>query len=510
MIYNYFIDTSIYNDKSDFMINLVNPIILKDNQKLRFKLISFSSLNNVYNISQELNNNIFNLKKYKKTLIIGQSPALTVSPVLRQVDVSPYYTTVNTFPATAPNVPIETRHFLYVTSLFSFYVEEVVLENYILYLGTDRITTADENPFPLYFKHMFLDVPPTDTALMIPCFNQYKTIDTWFIINKPSGLLDQLNRVEVDIYFNYDNHQNPDAGTITVELCKQSSGVVSVIGTTVSNYTVIDMLANNTRRIDVPVITDPNTATSTYIVRFSTTGFKEHAIEQFFFNKINFIKNDFGYYEESDLPVELEQEVNITIPDGIYSATTLITKLNLLLTSFGFINTKFSLQTYNYKLLITNTDIITGLTLYDLNNLFQFTFTNKLASMLGFNNIVLVNRLTVFEGNKTINLLNFQKYLITTNLSVLDAVEVHLKNNEYNSDGIGDVITVINKDVPPFQYINYINTENIFYEIKNRVINNIGFKILNEFKQSIKSISGSTIQFQLQVLTRNKNNVIIK
>lgn len=499
MIYNFFVDTSIYPNRGDFTLNLHTPVIITDKERLRFKLINFSSLNNIYNISQELNNNTINIKRYKKELIYGQSPALTVSPILRQVDVLPYYTTTGTLLPQAD----ASQHITYSTNLINFYVEEVVLENYIIYLRDGRITANNVSPAQLYFRNMFLDTPTTDPDLMIPCFNQNKIIDKWFIINKPSGFLDQLNRVEVDIQFIYDGHTNPDAGTITVEICKQTSGVVSVIGTVTSNYTIADMLANNSKRIVVPVTADPNTPTSTYIVRFSTTGFKNHATTQFFFKKLNFIKNDFGYYEESNFPVELDQTYNLTIPDGIYSATNLIAKINSLLVEVAIINTMISLQTYNYKMLISNVDIITGLTQYDLNNQFIFTFPAKLANMLGFNNEILLNRMAIIEGSGTINLTNFQKYIITSSLKVKDNQHLFLRDDEYLADGVGDVVAVINKDIAPFQYINYINEENVYYDIENKMIHNINFKILNEFKQQLPSMPSATLHFQL-ITYKNK------
>jgi hypothetical protein len=194
---------------------------------------------------------------------------------------------------------------------------------------------------------------------------------------------------------------------------------------------------------------------------------------------------------------ELEQEYNITIPNGIYSATNLFTKINNLLSEFGVLKTKFSLQSYNYKSLITNTDTLSGLINYDYNAIFIFTFSNKLMRMLGFEGIISVNRGSIVESLNTINLINFQKYLITTNLKISNSPQLFLKEGEYNSEGIGDVVAIINKDIGPFEYINYINLENTYFDIDNKVINNISFKILNEFKQSLASMPASTIHIQL-------------
>jgi len=511
MIYNYIIDSSIYKDKSDFMINLVNPIIITEKQKLRFKLINFSSLNNTYNISDELNNNTFNVKQYKKLLLYVQNPDLSTSPIITESDVAPYYepATISVFPFTTTLLykPKDqfSRHMVYnQIAGVNFYAEEVTLENYTLYLRDGRITEANSSPPILYFYNMFFNNnPANDIAFMIPFFNQSKVADKWFIVSKPSGFLDQLNKVEIDLHFHFDGHNNPDAGTITIYVTSVnfSNGNIIIIGSKTETYAISDMLEDNTRRITINITYTPNTAFNTYLIYCDTTGFKTHARDQFYFKKLNIIRNNFGYFQESE-DVILERTINMTIPDGIYSATNLISKINNLLTENVIINTKFSLQSYNYKLLITNTDITTGLSQYDFNNQFVFTFTSKLASMLGFNNINTLLRFNTIEANDTINLLNFQKYLITTNLSVADAVELHLKNGEYNSEGVGDVVAVINKDIPPFQYINYINTENIYYEINNKVINNISFKILNEYKQSIKSMAGCTIQFQLIVLKK--------
>jgi hypothetical protein len=494
------VDTSIYPDKSDFTLNLLNPIIITEKERLRFKLINFSSLNNIYNISSELNNNTINLKRYKKLLLYVQNPDLSTSPIITEADVAPYYEIATSIsPLLYKPKDQFSRHMVYnQIAGINFYAEEITLANYTLYLRDGRITAANSSPATLYFYNMFFnDNPINDIAFMIPFFNQSKVADKWFIITKPSGFLDQINRVEIDLHFHKHGHNNPDAGTITIYVTSVnfSNGNITIIGSKTETYTPSQMLADNTRRITINITYTPNTPFNTYLIYCDSSGFKTHARDQFYFKKLNIIRNNFGYFQESG-DVILDQDINMTIPDGIYGASNLVTKINNLLTENAVINTKISLQSYNYKLLVTNTDITTGLLQYDFNNRFVFTFPDKLGSMLGFNNVI-VNRLTSVEADNSINLLNFQKYLITSSMKMRNPPELFLKDDEYRNEGIGDVVAIINKDIPAFQYINYINLENISYDIDNKVIHNINFKLLNEFKQRLPSMPSATFQFQL-------------
>jgi hypothetical protein len=317
MIYNFLVDTSIYADKSDFTLNLLNPIIITEKERLRFKLINFSSLNNIYNISSELNNNTFNVKRYKKLLIYVRNPLLTTSPIISQNDTLLYYNTTTHLPLNSV-----ARHTTY-NNLggVNYLVEEVVLANYTLYLRDGRITEADTSPETLYFYNMFLDNPSNNIAFMIPFFNNNKVADKIFIINKPSGFTDQLNRVEIDMFFYLNNHNNPDTGVITTEVCRVdfTTGALTIIGTKNEQYTVAQMAADNTRRITINVTADPNIKETTYIVRFTTAGFKTEAKTQFYLKKLNFIRDDFGYFQESG-DVILDEDIDITIPDGIYGS----------------------------------------------------------------------------------------------------------------------------------------------------------------------------------------------
>lgn len=491
-----FVDTCIYPNKSDFTLNLANPIIINEDEKLTFKLINFSSLNSIYNISSDLNNNTFNLKRFKRTLIWAQNPALTTSQIISQNDMTPYYNTTT-------NLPIDSGHVALVLNGITTYVERIFMTDYFLSLRDYRITTTNLSPTERYFYNVFLNNPITDdTSKMMNVFDTTGlNISKEFTIEKRNGEYEQINRIEISVYVKFTLSV---IGTITATLygVDLSDNLITITNNTLT-YTTQMLVANNTHIITL-IPPQPNIRYKSYHIKYTKTGFNSFAFNSLYFSKINIIRNDWGFFPASGSPPELDQEYNITIPNGIYSSTNLFTKMNALLASNGVSNTKFSLQTYNYKTLITNTDILTGLIDTDYNAIHTFTFPTKLGKMLGFESITSVGRGSSTEALNTINLINFQKYLITTSLKLTNSPQMFLKEGEYRAEGIGDVVAIINKDIAPFEYINYTNLENTSYHIDNKIINNISFKILNEYKQNLPTFPSCTMHFEL-IKTKNKN-----
>ena len=70
MIYNYYIDKRKNNKSDDFIdIHLEHPIETTNYEYLKVKLCDFKFLNNIFNISGNLMNNKFNIRRYSKTYI---------------------------------------------------------------------------------------------------------------------------------------------------------------------------------------------------------------------------------------------------------------------------------------------------------------------------------------------------------------------------------------------------------------------------------------------------------
>jgi hypothetical protein len=104
--------------------------------------------------------------------------------------------------------------------------------------------------------------------------------------------------------------------------------------------------------------------------------------------------------------------------------------------------------------------------------------------MLGFIDNPSIIKAANITAPNSINLLSFKKILITSNLKLTNKPFTSF-NITNKSDGVGDVLLWIDRDVIPFEYVNWINATDHRLQIDNKIISNINFKITNEYGQNI-------------------------
>ena len=74
MLYNFYIDKNKYNKNNNFIdVKIPHPITCYDDEYLKIKVLDIQYLNNMYNVSYKLQNNII---KINRTAIIYTEPIL--------------------------------------------------------------------------------------------------------------------------------------------------------------------------------------------------------------------------------------------------------------------------------------------------------------------------------------------------------------------------------------------------------------------------------------------------
>jgi hypothetical protein len=188
-----------------------------------------------------------------------------------------------------------------------------------------------------------------------------------------------------------------------------------------------------------------------------------------------------------DFQFDFNFQNNFVIPDGSYSITTLMAVINDFIITAAYNNVKVNYITYNNKLTITSTQspfVYSAVNKIDTQFNLEFIFYNKLKSMLGFIDNPSIIKAANITAPNSINLLSFKKILITSNLKLTNKPFTSF-NITNKSDGVGDVLLWIDRDVIPFEYVNWINATDHRLQIDNKIISNINFKITNEYGQNI-------------------------
>lgn len=203
------------------------------------------------------------------------------------------------------------------------------------------------------------------------------------------------------------------------------------------------------------------------ISRTPSTGFPANKL---FFKNMFFLR---AIPTENVIP-STSTDYPITIEDGFYNTTDLITKIN---TYSASANAKITLQLRDFtnKIYISNTEAPAQ------GNIKVLIFPNKTtANMYGFNNTILSLSSAVLSDTY-INIMNFQKVILSTDLTF--SVKTHnelISNNNDRTKGISNIITWVSSDEPPMTCIKYKNNEGLSHKLDNRHINAFKLSFYNE------------------------------
>lgn len=462
--YNFYIDKTKYNKDDNYIdIKIPHPITCYDDEYLKIKVLDIQYLNNMYNVSSKLQNNI--IKLIRTTFQYDTEPALmniltdlydTSDPLL------PYNTSTTLTYDTANDI-----QFITGTNFKIHYKDDQILD------GVDEFQNIfyGTTPIELMFK-------PNDNYIIVEKLDNTNTDylrQVTYAIKKTIVHTEEV-LIQLVVQGSHDNitYTNIPIMTANTELITFADD--SIQGA------IIDKV-----RIDLV-----NRINYKYY-KFSVTNNAPSVDQQGY--KLNTLK----LFSWSQQPYTIGTTTlnNLVIPDGFYNSTSYIAKIRELISPY---NMNISLDSLSNKISITHT-------LTD-NIKFPYTDTNggisfeletpNLRQNMGFDNELnqlVVN--TALLGNTNIDLVNYKKIILSTNLDFTNKTHNDLVGGNTEETGVGNILLWIDNDEAPFTCIKYKNYENTSYRIENKTINNIIFTIYNEKSQQL-NLDNMLIHFEIE------------
>jgi hypothetical protein len=459
MKYSFYVDKKKNNlDNKELIVIPQYPIINDPEESiLKLKLINFKFLNNIYNISNNLMNNKFNIRRTTKTFTFtyggselflndtGFFDANNVLLVDEVIDITLHQSTI-----TYDNTSLTYYNTADITDDTASYWENILKDtvdgstrkmklqdtyvNFIEITSDERITSFDIT----FYRDSSISSPVSIDIVL----QKYNTL---------SGLWDNI-----------------DIETLSFAILNVDEEQISKTFSAIDATNSISPAPNDKYRI----------TSNTGSIPFSLYIIKLQANKQ-----IPIFDNG-----TEDSPTEN----TIIIPDGFYKISTLKKTLNDLLTSYKI---SISFNEYTNKIKFTNDNITfipTEADLIDDNFKLDLVIPNieNLKENLGitdsYEQYIQIPYNSYFEGNTHVNLMNFSKIIIVTNLAFKNKTHNDILNNgNVYGRGIGDVLCWVDSDIPPFTCINYTNYERVDYELQNDHINYITFRFYNEKSQEL-------------------------
>ena len=478
-VFNFYVDTSTSTERDNIKLLLDTPIQTQPNEYLEIKVLDVSMMNDNYNISSTLNNNQFTIERTQVYYEIIPSNPKVLSPIINVLD---FYQTED------GNNLIPNSTFRDDADGYEF----VRNPDYYIYFYDTRIVEGDNNHL---IHNIFDDVSLTQTIRLS------RTYDTHFVIeNRAEDSYDFLDSVEVSLL--------NDGSAIATDTTFVFSVSYSNDNVTYTNFSV----SNNT--ITFPANPTPNSSVRTTTITINHPA-QPHAYKYYRLKFVmdNAIITDTGYewvkmrmikntYTTQPTPTIYNE--TITIPNGFYNSTNFISTLNTLLTSY---NLTLSLNSTTNKLLFNNSNPATHIYhSYDdieENNTLKIILDNHLLKrMFGFNNTITeLPKASITTADANINLLHYQKLVLTTDLCFNIPTNHTLKEwKEEKGDGMRNILLWVATDEPPYTIIKYRNYEGITYRINDNYISSLNFYFYNEFKQSVDI---NRLLFHIQITKKN-------
>lgn len=471
---DFYIDSSTYDNPSDFIITLPHPINVSENTDTYLTVKNFTALNSIYNISEDLMNNKFYIKSTRRDYNKTKSGSLIYlfdqSIFFKQTNPEIYHPLegIISWANQTETLTTPTYNMYFKTSIIQSVNTNVSQQNSIIrnIFDEDVVNTIHYMRWKVD-SHLIIK---KNTSISNGDFMGYIVFERYY--TKPSGgsVQPTANSELIRVYGSHDGINWVEAtygiGNIAITWTTQdlaqahATKQYAVALDWVDDYTYYKILFETEQ--DPDVYYSYYETTKCYLKKYPTTS-------------VNFV-------------MEYNSLYTYTIFDGNYSINTLITYINNLLTATNFNNVKVDYYAYNNKMTITSNEapyVYSAINKTDLQVNLEFLFTKKLKKMLGFIGNPSVARGTNTIAESTINLLTFKKILITSNLKLHNKPITSLSITD-KSDGVGDVLVWIDRDVIPFEYINWTNNTDYKLQIDNKNIANIHFKITNEFGQILK------------------------
>jgi hypothetical protein len=470
MKYSFYVDKQKNNSNNKELIVIPQYPIINDPEEsvLKLKLVDFKFLNNIYNISANLVNNQFNIRRTTKTYTItGYTGEL-------------YLTNQGFF---------NDQNALLVNEVIDVTLHKSTItynNTSITYYNTSTITDDSAN----YWVNILNDTPDTSRKMELQ-----GTYVNFFEINCIDEIITSF-----DITFYKD--QNISGTTTDVDIVLQKYNTSTTLYDNIETQT-LTFQNPGSQQISKTFTTSSSSPNEKYRIA-SNTGlvpFNIYLVKLQADKRIPVFDNG-----TEDTP----SENTITLPDGFYKSSNYKKTLNDLLNNYKI---KVSIDEYTNKIKFTNENITF---IVNINNLIDNNFKlelvipniNNLKNNLGitesYQSYILLPFNSYYESDTNINLINFTKIIIVSNLSFKNKTHNDILNNgNVYGRGIGDVLCWIDTDDAPYTYIKYKNYEQIEYELQNNHINYITFRFYNEKSQEL-FLDNCLISFEI------KKDIMIK
>lgn len=465
MIFPFYIDKEA-NHKYDTYIDvkLPHPINIYDDEYIKIKVIDCVYLNNMYNISGLLQNNIINLLRTPYTYV-----DTTEMDIFTDIyfDIETYNSSTVLTYDTTNNI-----QFITGTDFKIHYKDDQIVDGVDEFDNVFAGNSQQElsfNEFENYIIVEKLNTNNTDflrqvTYAMKKTSILYSSLEDITFRLKVEGSHDNITYTNIPIMT-----ANDELITFTI-----SSGLNDII----TKY-----------RIDLV-----NRINYKYY-KFSIDGSLENT--SLLLN--SFSLNTLKLFSWPQIPYTTGTQLttNLVIPDGFYKASSYISKISELFSPY---NLSIVLNSTTNKVNITQSFVDNIKYPYtDPNGSISLDFpTANIRHNIGINtqtNILTPN--TTFISDTNIDLINFKKIILTTNLEFQNKTHNEFIGGNTEETGLGNILFWINNDYAPFTCIKYYNNEEVSYRINDTQINNIRFDIYNEKKQRLP-LDNMLIHFEIE------------
>ncbi len=504
IVQDIYLDSDSVGSYNNFDIYLPMPIIVEDDEKAYIRLKDFQMLNSCYNISSDLQNNTFTILHTTRTYTRTASGADTR-----------YFTDTNIFNSSGGNIykPIlnSTNDGVAHTETLTPNAGNITLKLYDSTITTSgTITPANSKfmnifsptPSPAYLTTRFMALSNTDYIVYYnattPTESRFvKSVDI-VIENVASPLTPEINAI-----------------TITAKVWGSVDGIIwNDLGNVESNvmtYAIGSWLSSTTRTASFNV--SVSASYQYHKISFIPTGFTSATEMK---TKIKILKIDLITYASfTETIADSTITYNKTIEDGFYSITNLNALLNYHLSLHISSNLTFTNYIQSKSFTIAQNKQVLGwgsaqpyyyykeTDKADESYKVEIQFNSILRKMLGWISPTSIGTIILLRINdyttapNYLNLINFKKILLTSSLKLTNKPYTFLNKTYTKASGVGDIFAWFNKDLAPFQYINWTNQTDYKIEIDDKLITKINFKIVNEYAQVMNDVPACNFLLQI-------------
>ena len=212
------------------------------------------------------------------------------------------------------------------------------------------------------------------------------------------------------------------------------------------------------------------------------------------YNISSTLSNNTFDIEKKTLANAAVSTLTYTIPDGNYSVLTLRDTLNTLLS--GIISIVYNYQSNTYTLVKTDTNYR-----YYIKNI-------KCSKFIGISASTEIT--TTGVKSSYVNMVDYQQVIIKSDLVYQDLNQDNICFVEDDVFNVSQILFWVNKqDVEPFKCISYQNQDggdSFSYNIVNRNIHKINFRVMNENNKLIEDCPEWFLHLKFSIYEKNNMN----